>query len=290
MNKMKELLSKYKIRPTKSLGQNFLNDEQAIKRIADSANITEKDLVIEVGPGTGILTSELAKRAGLVVAVEIDRHLIPVLEDQLADFSNINILHEDIMKLNIGKDIIDTVLEKHPSFKPDSIKVVANLPYYITTPVIMKFLEEEIRVDTLVFMVQKEVADRIIASPGGKDYGALSVAVQFYSAPEKVFDVPPHCFIPQPEVYSTVIRLNVHKQPPVDIKDRALFFKTVKAAFGQRRKTLVNALSNSGYFTEDKEKIKEILMNIGIDECQRGETLTVLQFAQLANSFCKKDC
>ncbi len=279
----KDLIKKYNIRLTKSLGQNFLNDDGIVARIADAAGIISDDLVIEVGPGVGSMTRELALKAGRVVAIEIDKHLIPALEGSLEEFSNIEIINADIMEVNLAELI---------SGKKDnpggSVRVVANLPYYITTPIIMKFLEENPGIETMVFMVQKEVADRMVAKPGGKDYGALSVAVQFYSRAEKIFDVPPHCFIPQPEVDSTVIRLSVYKESPVKLLSREMFFKTVKASFGQRRKTLVNALFNSGYFKINKEEIKEILDNIGVEENQRGETLSILQFAQLSNAFFTK--
>jgi len=287
---IRELIKKFNIRLRKSLGQNFLTDEAVARRIVDAADVKSSDLVIEVGAGAGSMTLELAARAGRVAAIEIDRHLMPALTENLKEFDNVDIINEDILKLDIKKDIIEATKNRHTGFKAGSVKVVANLPYYITTPVIMKFLEEEPGIDLMVFMVQKEVADRMMAEPGNKDYGALSVAVQYYSKPEKIFDVPPHCFIPQPDVDSTVIRLNIFKTPPVVLADKDLFFKTVRASFAQRRKTLVNALFNSGYFSKDKEQIKEVLKNLGIDERQRGETLSIMQFAQLSNSFSEKDC
>lgn len=274
----KELIKKYGIRLTKSLGQNFLTDESVVKRIVDTAEITSEDLVMEIGPGIGSMTGELAARAGRVVAVEIDRHLIPVLKENLKEFSNLEIINEDIMKVNV-KSITGT---EHNMAQ----KVVANLPYYITTPIIMKLLEEENDIELMVFMVQKEVAQRMVAKPGGKDYGALSVGVQYYAQPERVFDVPPHCFIPQPEVDSTIIKLKKNKTPPVNLKDKDMFFKVIKAAFGQRRKTLLNALTNSGGFNKTKEEIREILLGLNIDENARGETLSIEQFASLANQFC----
>jgi 16S rRNA (adenine1518-N6/adenine1519-N6)-dimethyltransferase len=285
----KQLVRKFNIRMTKSLGQNFLIDEGTVKRIVDAADVKQEDLVIEVGPGVGSMTRELALRAGRVAAIEIDRHLIPALSENIREFNNVDVINDDVLKLDIKSDVIEKVADAHQGFKADSIKVVANLPYYITTPIIMKMLEEDPGLDTMVFMVQKEVADRMAAKPGGKDYGALSVAVQYYSRPEKVLEVPPNCFIPQPEVDSTVIRLNILKEPPVLLRDKQLFFKTVKASFGQRRKTLVNALSNSGYFKMDKEEIKSMLKTLDINENQRGETLTILQFAELANSLANKD-
>lgn len=286
----KALIKKYNIRLTKSLGQNFLIDEPVIKRIVHAAEIESDDFVIEVGSGIGNMTRELAARAGKVAAIEIDRHLILALSENIEEFENVEIINEDILKFDIKNYIYKSRNTGQENSNKFSIKVVANLPYYITTPIIMRFLEEIPETDLMVLMVQKEVADRMLAKPGTGDYGALSVAVQFYSRPEKIFDVPPHCFIPQPDVYSTVIRLNINKLPPVELLNKELFFKTVKASFGQRRKTLVNALYNSGYFAQSKEEIKNILQNIGISERQRGETLSIMQFAQLSNSLSQKDC
>lgn len=287
---VKELVRKHNIRTSKSLGQNFLIDNTIIKHIVESAQVSTDDMIIEVGPGVGSMTVELASRSGRLIAVEIDRHLIPALMENLAGFNNVEIINEDILKIDVD-NLITTQTEKLKGiFKPENVKVVANLPYYITTPIIMKFLEESTLINTFVFMVQKEVADRMLAQPGSKDYGALSVAVQYYCKPERVLDVPPHCFIPQPGVTSTVVRLNVYDRPPVDVVDKKMFFKVVKASFGQRRKTLVNALYNSGYFKIDKEEIKDMLKSMGIDENQRGETLSIMQFAKLANSFSQKDC
>ncbi|MCX7923754.1 MAG: 16S rRNA (adenine(1518)-N(6)/adenine(1519)-N(6))-dimethyltransferase RsmA [Clostridia bacterium] len=284
----REIIKKHNIRLTKSLGQNFLTDHNIVKRIVDAADVGKNDLVIEVGPGAGSMTVELAERAGRVVAVEIDKHLIPALSDVLKDYDNVELINADIMKVNLKKIIDERLRNNSDGTAIDTVKVVANLPYYITTPIIMKFLEENLDIDVMVFMVQKEVAERMSASPGGKDYGALSVAVQYYSKPERVFNVPPHCFVPQPDVDSTVIKLSILKSPPVELLDKDMFFKTVKASFGQRRKTLVNALSNSGCFMKGKEEIKQILESMGIDEKQRGETLTISQFAQLANVFSQK--
>jgi len=276
----KELIQKFKIRLTKSLGQNFLVDENIINRIVDASNISETDLVIEVGPGIGNMTKKLAQKAGRIIAVEIDKYLIPPLTEVLKDYPNSSIINQDILKISI-RDVIEAEMAANDKLK--TVKIVANLPYYITTPIIMKFLEENPGIHTLVFMIQKEVADRIVASPGGKVYGALSVAVQYYSKAEKVFDVSPHCFIPQPDVDSTVIRLNVYDKPQVELLNKDVFFQTVKASFGQRRKTLVNALANSNKFSADKEKIKEILLRMGINENIRGESLSISQFAQIAN-------
>lgn len=273
----KELIKRFNIRMTKSLGQNFLIDDNIVSRIVDTADIGLNDLVIEIGPGIGSMTVELARRAGRVIAVEIDKYLIPALEDNLKDFSNVKVINMDIMKVNL-EEIIGTE-------NPENVKVVANLPYYITTPIIMKLLESGYGFDRMVFMVQKEVALRMAAAPGGKDYGALSVAVQYYSNPRRVFDVAPHCFIPQPEVDSSVIRLDVNKTPPVELVSKDMFFKIVKASFGQRRKTMVNALYNLANLNKSKEEIKEILKRLGIDENARGESLSINQFAELSNAF-----
>jgi 16S rRNA (adenine1518-N6/adenine1519-N6)-dimethyltransferase len=279
----KNTLKKFNLRPMKSLGQNFLTDGRILKGIAEAAGLGQNDLVLEIGPGLGSLTAELAGTAGMVVAVEIDRHLIPALKENLKEYSNISLINGDILQLDVEAALASAVEARGDGFKPASLKIVANLPYYITTPVIMKLLESGIKAKTMVFMVQKEVADRMRAKPGGKDYGALTVAVQYYSRPSAVMEVPPHSFIPQPEVDSTVIRLDLYEAPPVELRDPALFFRVVKAAFGQRRKTLVNSLNNTGAFGLDKERLKGLLAGMGIDENRRGETLSLEQFAQLAN-------
>jgi 16S rRNA (adenine1518-N6/adenine1519-N6)-dimethyltransferase len=282
----KELINKYDIRLTKSLGQNFLVDDNIIDKIVNSADIAKKDIVIEVGPGIGNMTRRLAAKAGRLIAVEIDRHLIPALEEVLQDFPNSLLINKDILKTSL-EDVIKEEKEKEP--ETGCVKIVANLPYYITTPIIMKFLEENPGIDTMVFMIQKEVAERIIASPGRKDYGALSVAVQYYSKPERLFDVSPNCFVPKPDVDSTVIRMKVFKEPAVKLLNKDIFFKTVKASFGQRRKTLLNALANSNKFAYSKEEIRQILINLNIDENARGETLTINQFAEISNKFAEQN-
>jgi len=279
----KNTIKKFRLHPTKSLGQNFLTDGNILIKISEAANLVKEDIVLEIGPGLGSLTAELAEHAGMVVAVEIDRRLIPVLKETLKDYSNVSIINGDILKLNVQEELAAVVASKGGSFSPGNLKIVANLPYYITTPVVMTLLESGIRVKTMVFMVQKEVADRMRANPGGKDYGALSVAVQYYSKPSVVMEVPPQSFIPQPDVNSTVIKLDVYEKPPVELLDKDQFFRVVKAAFGQRRKTLVNALNNAGYINLDKEQIKGLLSKTGIGENQRGETLSIEQFAQLSN-------
>jgi 16S rRNA (adenine1518-N6/adenine1519-N6)-dimethyltransferase len=277
-----ELMKKYNIRLTKALGQNFLIDDNVVKKIVDVSSVSSRDIVIEVGPGIGNMTKELAKRAGQVLAIEIDRQLLPALAENLKEFSNVTVINKDVMKLDI-KEIIRECQNSSVNMI-DSVKVVANLPYYITTPIILKFLEEKPGIETLVFMIQKEVADRMTAGPGGKEFGALSLAVQYYSSPEIAFNVSPNCFIPKPNVDSTVIKLDILKKPPVNLINEDLFFKVIKASFGQRRKTLVNGLSNAGCFNKTKEELKAILRNMGLDELQRGETLTLMQFAELSNA------
>lgn len=269
----------------KALGQNFLTDENIVQKIVSTAQLTGTDLVLEIGPGIGSMTRELCAKAGYVLAVEIDKYLIPALKENLREFQNVEIIHNDVLKVDI-REMIQSFKDKGIVF--EKVKVVANLPYYITTPIIMKLLEENPGIDKMVFMIQKEVADRMAAKPGGKDYGALTVAVQYYSEPKKAFNVPPQCFVPQPNVDSTVIVLDIYSSPQVVLHSQDLFFKTVKASFGQRRKTLVNALANAGIFNESKEGIKQILVQLGIDEKQRGETLSIAQFAELANVLYKR--
>lgn len=279
-NNTLEVIKKHNLRLTKSLGQNFLNDNSVVKGIVDAAELNNKTLVLEIGPGIGSMTKEMASIAAGVVAIEIDKHLIPALNDNLSEFSNIAIINDDVMKV----DIEAIITEYKEKYNADRVKVVANLPYYITTPIIMKFLEEVKDISGMVFMVQKEVAQRMVSKPGVKDYGALSVAVQFYSEPQIIFDVPPHCFIPQPEVHSTVIKLDILKEPPVKV-NKELYFKLVKASFAQRRKTLVNALANAGIFNKSKEQIKHIIEGMGLNENVRGEVLSVEKFGELANAF-----
>ena len=270
----KDIVDKHGFKFSKSLGQNFLIDDNVIDKIIDGARVKEGDKVIEVGPGIGTLTREMAKRAEKVVAVEIDKNLIPILKETLADFGNTEVVNEDILKVDINK-LVDEKLSGGP------VKLIANLPYYITTPIVMKFLEEDIPVTDIVVMVQKEVADRMNAVPSTKDYGALSVAVQYYCDTEIVAKAPRHMFIPQPKVDSTVIGLHIREERKYKADNEQLFFKTVKAAFGQRRKTLLNSLSSMGVL--DKAKIKEVLAEAGIDEKRRGETLSIEEFANLSN-------
>ena len=255
--KTKEVVDKHGFKFSKSLGQNFLIDDNVIDRILAGARLGEGDKIIEVGPGIGTLTREMGKVADKVVAIEIDKTLIPILKETLDEFDNIEVVNQDILKVNV-QELVQEKLSGGP------VKLVANLPYYITTPIVMKFLEENIPVTDIVVMVQKEVADRMNAGPGTKDYGALSVAVQYYCDTEIVAKAPRHMFIPQPNVDSTVIGLHVRKERKYPVDNEEIFFKTVKAAFGQRRKTLLNALGGLGFL--NKDEIKEVLAAANIDE------------------------
>ncbi|KPI47292.1 16S rRNA methyltransferase [Clostridioides difficile] len=270
----KEVVQKYNFKFSKSLGQNFLIDSNIIDKILVGARIKEGDNIIEVGPGIGTLTREMGKVAQKVVAIEIDRNLIPILKDTLSDLDNTEVVNKDILKVDI-QELIKEKLNGGP------VKLVANLPYYITTPIVMKFLEEDIPVTDIVVMVQKEVADRMNAIPSTKDYGALSIAVQYYCETEIVAKAPRHMFIPQPNVDSTVIGLHVRAEKKYDVHNEELFFKTVKASFGQRRKTLLNSLGGLGFL--NKDEIREILKEANIDEKRRGETLSIEEFAVLSN-------
>lgn len=269
-----DLVKRHGFKFTKSLGQNFLIDDNIVDKIVAGAGIGPSDKIIEVGPGIGTLTREMASRAGALMAVEIDKNLIPILADTLGDFENVKIVNEDIIKADI-RGLIDENLDGGP------VKLVANLPYYITTPIIMRFLEEDINVTDIVVMVQKEVAERMNAQPGGKDFGALSVAVQFYCDTEIVAKVPRHLFVPQPNVDSIVIALRVRPERKYRVDSEDLFFKVVKAAFGQRRKTLLNSIASMGNLSKDM--VKEVLEEAGIDPKRRGETLSLDEFANLSN-------
>lgn len=270
----KSVVEKHGFKFSKSLGQNFLIDDNVIDKILNGARLSEGDKVIEVGPGIGTLTREMGKVADKLVAIEIDKTLIPILSETLDEFDNIEVVNQDILKVNI-QELVNEKLSGGP------VKLVANLPYYITTPIVMKFLEEDIPVTDIVVMVQKEVADRMNACPGTKDYGALSVAVQYYCDTEIVAKAPRHMFIPQPNVDSTVIGLHVRKELKYPVDNEEIFFKTVKASFGQRRKTLLNSLGGLGFL--NKDEIREVLKESDIDEKRRGETLTIEEFAKLSN-------
>ena len=271
----KEVVQKHNFKFSKSLGQNFLIDTNVIDRILEGARVQEGDYVIEVGPGIGTLTKEMGRTAEKVVAIEIDKTLIPILEETLSDFPNIEVINQDILKVNV-QELVKEKLNGGP------VKLIANLPYYITTPIVMKFLEEDIPVTDIVVMVQKEVADRMNAQPNSKDYGALSVAVQYYCDTEIVAKAPRHMFMPQPNVDSTVIGLHVREEKKYNVDNEDIFFKTVKASFGQRRKTLLNSLGGLGFL--NKDQIREALQEANIDEKRRGETLSIEEFASLSNA------
>ncbi len=271
-----EVLQKYEFVFQKKYGQNFLIDTHVLDKIINAAKITKDDFVLEIGPGIGTMTQYLASSAREVFAVEIDRALIPILEDTLSEYENVAILNEDILKVDIRK-----LAEKRNQGGP--IKVVANLPYYITTPIIMGLFEEEVPVESITVMVQKEVADRMQTGPGSKDYGALSLAVQYYASPYIVANVPPNCFMPRPKVGSAVIRLSRHEKPPVDVKDPRLMFRIIRASFNQRRKTLVNGLKNAQDLDFTKEEIERAVSACGFPAGIRGEALTLQNFADLAN-------
>ncbi len=270
------VLQKYNFHFQKKFGQNFLIDTHVLERIIDEAGITKDDFVIEIGPGIGTMTQYLCEAAGAVAAVEIDKNLIPILADTLSEYDNVEVINNDILKV----DIVALANEKNGG-RP--IKVVANLPYYITTPIIMGLFESHVPIESITVMVQKEVADRMQCGPGSKDYGALSLAVQYYAKPEIVANVPPNCFMPRPNVGSAVIRLTRHETAPVDVADERLMFRLIRASFNQRRKTLVNGLKNSSDLSFTKEQIEAAITAIGQPLTIRGEALTLEQFADLAN-------
>lgn len=271
-----EIIQKYEFMFQKKFGQNFLIDTHVLEKIIAAAGITKDDCVLEIGPGIGTMTQYLAENAGHVVAVEIDRNLIPILKETLADYDNVTVINEDILRVDIK-----ALAEEYNGGKP--IKVVANLPYYITTPIIMGLFESGVPIDNITVMVQKEVADRMKEGPGSKDYGALSLAVQYYAEPEIVANVPPNCFIPRPNVGSAVIRLTRHKEMPVEVKDPALMFKIIRASFNQRRKTLQNGLGNASELPYTKEQIAAAIAEMGLTPTIRGEALSLAQFAQLSD-------
>ena len=273
--KTKGIIKKYNIRANKRFGQNFLIDQNVLDSIIEAGEVSKDDVVIEIGPGLGVLTAELCGHAGSVTAIEIDKRFAEILNELLGNYNNFKIVQGDVLKVNLDELVRDL------GYKSKA-KVIANLPYYITTPVIMKILEECSEISTIVIMIQKEVAERITAEPGGKEYGALTVAAAYYGTAKKMFDVPPHCFMPRPEVTSSVIRIDVNEKPPVEIKSKENFFKVVKAAFAQRRKTLLNSLANSGIFGAPKDQIEKILGEIGIEENRRPETLSIQDFARIA--------
>lgn len=271
-----EILQKYNFNFQKKFGQNFLIDTTVLDRIIAAAEITGEDCVLEIGPGIGTMTQYLAENAREVVAVEIDRNLIPILEETLSGYSNVTVINDDILKVDINE-----IVEQRNGGRP--VKVVANLPYYITTPIIMGLFEKHVPVKSVTVMVQKEVAERMQVGPGTKDYGALSLAVQYYAEPEVVANVPPNCFIPRPNVGSAVIRLTRHAEPPVHVEDERKMFSLIRASFSQRRKTLVNGLGNAPELGISKERAVAVLEGMGLSPMIRGEALTLEQFAELSN-------
>ena len=276
-----EVLQKYHFNFQKKFGQNFLIDTHVLEKIIAAADVTKDDFVLEIGPGIGTMTQYLCEHARAVAAVEIDKNLIPILGDTLGAYDNVEIINQDILKVDIRK-----LAEEKNGGRP--IKVVANLPYYITTPIIMGLFESHVPIDSITVMVQKEVADRMQVGPGTKDYGALSLAVQYYAAPEIVAIVPPNCFMPRPKVGSAVIRLTRHKELPVQVEDEKLMFRIIRSSFNQRRKTLANGLKNSGELTLSKEVIEESITELGVPVTIRGEALSLAQFAELSNIILKK--
>lgn len=272
-----EIIKKHNFSIQKKYGQNFLIDEHVLNKIIAAAELTEDDYVIEIGPGIGTMTERMAPECRHVTAIEIDKELIPILSETLSGFDNVDIINEDVLKVDLNK----LIAERNDN-KP--VKVVANLPYYITTPIIMSLLENKIPIDTITVMVQKEVADRMMVGPGTKDYGALSLAVQYYAKPYIVANVPMNCFIPRPNVASAVIRLTCHKEPPVTVKDEKLMFNLIRASFNQRRKTLINGISNFSGLSYTKEQVAMALNSIGLSENIRGEALDLEKIAKLSDA------
>ena len=271
-----EILQKYQFHFQKKFGQNFLIDPHVLKKIMDKAEISKDDCIVEIGPGIGTMTQYLAENARQVIAIEIDQNLIPILQDTLSDYQNVMVINEDVLKV----DMYGLIEEKNQG-KP--IKVVANLPYYITTPIIMGLLESHIPLDSITIMVQKEVAERMQEGPGSKEYGALSLAVQYYAKPEIVAYVPTNCFMPRPKVGSAVIRLTCHERPPVEVKNEKFMFDLIRASFNQRRKTLVNGLGNAANLNLKKDQVAAALEAMGITAAIRGEALSLEQFARLSD-------
>lgn len=274
-----EILNKYKFVFQKKYGQNFLIDTHVLDKIIQAAEITKDDFVVEIGPGIGTMTQYLAAAAGGVAAIEIDKALIPILQDTLSGYDNVTIINDDVLKVDLK-----SLAEQYHGGKP--VKVVANLPYYITTPIIMGLFEKHVPVESITVMVQKEVADRMQVGPGTKDYGALSLAVQYYAEPYIVANVPPNCFMPRPNVGSAVIRLTVHPEPPVRVKDEALMFSIIRASFNQRRKTLQNGLSHAAELGITKEMAVSVLEEMGLSPSIRGEAMTLAQFAEFTDRIC----
>lgn len=274
----KNIMKKYKIKANKSLGQNFLINQEVVDKIVESSEITEEDLVIEIGPGLGTLTKKLLENAGKVICIELDKNMVTILQDRFSNLKNFQLINEDVLKVNLKKFIQDEKIKNN--FK--SAKIVANLPYYITTPIIMKLLEEKLDLESITVMIQKEVADRLIAVPGEKNTGAITYAVYYYADGREILEVPNNAFIPEPEVTSKVIKLNLRKEVPIKVNDEEKMFKIIKSAFMQKRKTLLNALTNAKVFTSKEEGIN-ILHKLNLNENIRAEKLTLENFADITN-------
>ncbi len=283
LEETKFIMDKYKIRANKSLGQNFLIDDNVVNEIVEGSNVNKEDLIIEIGPGLGTLTEFLLEKAQKVICIELDERMINILNDRFKLYDNFEIINKDVLKV----DLQQLIKHEKENSKIKNVKVVANLPYYITTPIIMKLLEEQLDLESITVMVQKEVGDRLIAIPGDKETGAITYTVYYYAESQKILEVPNNSFIPEPEVTSEVIKLNIRKKEPVEVRDKKLMFKIIKNAFMQRRKTLVNALTNLKIFLNKEEGIK-ILKEIGLNENIRAEKLTLQNFADITNMICSK--
>lgn len=277
------LMKKYNIKANKALGQNFLIDENVLKKIVESSEIEKDDLVIEIGPGLGTLTKYLLEKAGKVICIELDKKMIKILEDRFSLYENFEVKNQDVLKVDLGK----MIKQEKENISIKNVKIVANLPYYITTPIIMKLLEDELDLESITVMIQKEVADRLIAIPGRKDTGAITYSVYYYSIAEGILEVDNDSFIPEPEVTSKVIKLNIRKKPPVEVKNKEVMFKIIKSAFMQRRKTLLNALTNTKVFINKEEGIK-ILQKLNLSENVRAENLSLQDFANITNIILQK--
>lgn len=277
------IMKKYNIKANKSLGQNFLIDDNVVEGIVDAGNISNEDLVIEIGPGLGTLTKPLLERAGKVISIELDKRMVKILEDRFSLYNNFELIQKDVLKVDLKELIERNKKEGHLK----NAKIVANLPYYITTPIIMKLIEEELDLDSITVMIQKEVADRLIAIPGDKETGAITYSIYYYSEAEAILEVPNDSFIPEPEVTSKVIKLNIRKNPPIDVRNKEVMFRIIKCAFVQRRKTLLNALTNAKVFINKEEGIR-ILNKLNLDENVRAEKLKIEDFANITNIILKK--
>jgi 16S rRNA (adenine1518-N6/adenine1519-N6)-dimethyltransferase len=276
LEETKYIMKKYNIKANKSLGQNFLISDEVVNSIVESANISKEDLIIEIGPGLGTLTKQLLERAGKVICIELDKRMLAILQDRFSDYSNLEVINKDVLKV----DLAAVISQEKGKGGIKNVKVVANLPYYITTPIIMKLLEDNLDIQSITVMIQKEVADRLIAKPGNKEAGAITYSVYYYCTSEEVLEVPSNSFIPEPEVTSKVIKLNLRDKPAVQVENAKILFNIIKSAFMQRRKTLLNALTNAKVFISKEEGI-EILKSMGLDDNVRAEQLTLDDFAEI---------